>query len=151
MEREKIPRRVETEEQARSIQPPYTGPFYARRTHDPTWCCASVPDGGRSVSFRQCGRKPKHWYGELGYCNQHDPNFVLDERDRREREYRAKRDRYQAHLENTVRRRQFLDACEVAVREIAKGHNDPMTLCRALLQKYKENGNGNGTDSNDGG
>lgn len=38
--------------------------------YDPARCAAVVPEGGRSVLFRQCGRKPG--FGPDGiFCKQH--------------------------------------------------------------------------------
>lgn len=64
---------------------PYTG---SDRPFNPERCKASVPFGGRSVSFHQCRRKP--W--KDGWCKQHHPD--------NEAKRRAERDlRYQRETE----------------------------------------------------
>lgn len=135
MKRETI-RRVETEEQAREVQRPHVS-HWSKHPHLPKYCCAAVHDGGRSVGFHQCGRKPKHWYGSLGYCNQHDPNAVLERREKNEAEYRLKMDAYVAGIEAKTRARLLGEACIDAVQKIAAGHNDPRGLCLELLRQHK--------------
>lgn len=67
---------------------------------DPERCSASVPFGGRAVSFYQCSRKPKVWRGGKGYCGTHDPVAVAAKRqaanDARKAEERREEDALKA-------------------------------------------------------
>lgn len=65
---------------------PYTG---SDRPFNPERCKASVPFGGRSVSFHQCRRKP--W--KDGWCKQHHPDNEAKRREER-REQRETRDQH---------------------------------------------------------
>lgn len=126
--------RVTTEEQARQVSFPYNGWAGDPRPFDPRWCCASVHRGRGAPG--QCVRKPKHWYGKYGYCDQHDPNRMLDVQDQRDAEYKRKQAEINARIDAKAREREYHEACAAAVRNIAKGHNDPMLLCRAIMRKY---------------
>lgn len=126
-----------TEDEARAVQRPHTNRWTDGK-HDAAYCCASVPDGGMSVSFHQCRRRPKFWHGSLGYCRQHDPVAVNQKRQdaqaKWERDRAAERDRREA----TKRRYEFLAACAGAVRKIADGHNDPRGLCADIIAEYRD-------------
>jgi len=53
---------------------------------NPDRCKASVPYGGRSVSFHQCQRAP--WKDE--WCKQHHPDTEAERRKQSEEEYQRK-------------------------------------------------------------
>lgn len=125
-------RKIETEEQARAAAPPFKN-RWSNDGPSPEFCCASVHNGGRSVSFHQCTRKPKNWYGTLGYCDTHDPNKFRERRDKKQAEWQAKWNYSNRLHEFESRQRKFKDACVQAVRQIAAGHNDPRSLCSELL------------------
>ena len=38
---------------------------------DAHYCAAAVHEGGQSVTFRQCGRRPTLRIGGYGWCTQH--------------------------------------------------------------------------------
>jgi hypothetical protein len=48
--------------------------------YNPTQCAEEVPDGGRSVLFHQCYRKPGYGPDEL-YCKQHAKLFSGNEKE----------------------------------------------------------------------
>ena len=54
---------------------------------NPDRCKASVPYGGRSVSFHQCQRAP--W--KDGWCKQHHPDTEAERRKQSEERYQQKR------------------------------------------------------------
>lgn len=83
--------------------------------------------------FHQCTRKPKYWYGTLGYCNTHDPNKFRERRDKKQAEWHAQWNYSNRLAEFESQQRKFKDDCLDAVRQIAAGHNDPRTLCSELL------------------
>lgn len=127
-----------TEEEARKIQRPWTGRNVAR-VHDPKFCCASVVPKGDNYGWLhqyQCTKKPTHWHGSLGYCGTHDPVAVNKRRDAANARYEAEVRARQAES----KRRALKDACLDAVKQIAAGHNDPMTLCREVLAGGSSNG-----------
>lgn len=99
------------------------------QTIDTNRCKAAVHDGGRSVSFHQCTRKP--WRD--GWCKQHHPDTEAtrdkERRARWEMESRARRREAQIN----AARREALDA----IKQIAAGHNDPRGLAVELLGKYE--------------
>lgn len=90
---------------------------------DYTRCCADVwPPPGHISS--QCSRKRGH--GPDGaYCKQHDPAEVK----RRQEEASARYERDMARRRLGFDGRRFRDA----LRQIAKGHNDPRALAVEVL------------------
>lgn len=96
------------------------------------YCCASVPDGGRSVTSHQCGNKIVNMYGELGYCRRHDPVREMRRREARDRAFEAE--------QKAKARARRIDAFRIeagnVVTAIAKGHNDPVTLARDVFEAY---------------
>lgn len=46
-------------------------PLWPHERVDLNCCRASVPDGGRSVTFHQCPRKPTEAIEGYGFCRQH--------------------------------------------------------------------------------
>lgn len=58
---------------------------------NPERCAENVPEGGRSVGFHQCSRKPGHGPDGL-YCKLHDP-------DRRKAKYEAEEAKRRAERE----------------------------------------------------
>lgn len=121
-----------TEDEARKVVHPHMDHLW-KRPHDPMYCCASVHNGGGSVTFRQCSRTPKVWHGSLGYCTQHDPVKVLEGRQARDREWASSQAMKKAEAQRADDLRRFREACADAVRKIAEGHNDPRALCQELL------------------
>lgn len=109
------------------------------RDHEPSpkYCAAAVPDGGRSVSFHQCGHKPKVKRTvkgkEYGFCAIHDPVVV----DRRRKERHVKYDAASAARTAAWARADQLDkaknAALAALELIRDGHNDPRSLARETL------------------
>ena len=59
------------------------------RPFRPEQCKASVPFGGRSVSFHQCRRKP--W--KDGWCKQHHPDTEAERRAERAVRWQQRRER----------------------------------------------------------
>lgn len=123
---------IGTEEWARDAQRPHVTHF-TNKPHDPKRCCASVPDGGRHVTFHQCSRKPKVFYGALGYCTSHDPVAVAEKRRAQKAAWKAEWEAKAAAIADAKKRREFEAACIAAIREIAAGHNDPRSLASGVL------------------
>jgi len=126
-----------TEEWARERERPFVHHWH-KTPHNPEYCCASVPEGGRSVLFHQCRRAPKVWYGSLGYCSQHDP-VAADAR------HEAKKAQWAADEQSRTNRRAteahaaaFGKAAVAALKEIAAGHNDPRSLAQSVLREHGE-------------
>lgn len=129
--------RITTEEEARKVSRPHKQDF-TRAPHNPDFCCASIHDEGRSVGFHQCRNRPKYWYGALGYCGIHDPNRVKARREASDAKVRRELEESAERVRRADRKRRFLEECEAAVRFIAKGHNDPRSLCKDILERYPE-------------
>lgn len=93
---------------------------------DKSRCRAAVPEEGRGVGFRQCSRKPAN--GER-YCKHHTPEAIQARRD-------ANSKRWQERAEQEKRRNMRWHGAPfiAALREIAKGHNDPRSLAHEVLQ-----------------
>lgn len=126
---------VGSEEWARSIERPYTAAIF-RTPHSPTNCCAAVY--GERVQPWQCSRKPAVWYGDLGYCKQHDPAATLRRREERNARYKAESDREMRKWEEQKRLRDLNAAALAAIKEIARGHNDAQALARSVLAENGE-------------
>jgi hypothetical protein len=96
---------------------------------DLTCCVVSVHDGSRGSVGRQCNRKRGHGPDGL-YCKQHDPAAVAA---RNAEVCRAREERW----ERQMRPHRMREAYEKALRDIANGHNDPMTLAKQVLEEFK--------------
>lgn len=113
---------------------------YAHAKPDPKYCAAAVHKGGRSVGFHQCNRKPvihREIEGKkYGFCKQHDPVLVAAKdkarREKWDREWAEK----QAKWDRQEQTAKALQACKKAIEQIAKGHNDPMTLAKETLKQF---------------
>lgn len=129
---------ITTEEDARIVQYPWSGRYGREIPHNTKYCCASVPDGGRSMGFHQCGNAPKHFYGSLGYCTKHDPNYIIQKKLAWEADYEAKLAAERAKRNLQALKAEFTQQCIEAVRTIAAGHNDARGLCQNLLYMFKD-------------
>lgn len=102
----------------------------AGRKPDYERCCEEVsPSGVSSLTmFRQCNRK-RGFGPDKAYCKQHDPEARKARQAERDRKYYAKanQDRYKWHGP------EFFDVLE----KIANGHNDPMTIAKEIIEKFK--------------
>jgi hypothetical protein len=78
-----------TEDEAARVSPPISGWRGGAFRHNPDRCCASVWHG-RGLFPTQCSREPKHTYGKLRYCGQHDPVAVLRRRAESDRKMHEK-------------------------------------------------------------
>jgi len=106
-------------------------------------CRASVQDrGGGSfawINTSQCTRPGKVERHGLLWCGQHDPDAIrkrLDEAAERRKaawESHARQQREEARIAT------LKDAALMAIRSIAKGHNCPFELARAILKDNGEN------------
>ena len=96
------------------------GPPHRAAKPDFTRCCAALyPDGWGSV---QCSRRKV--VGD--YCRTHDPEAV------------AARDRAkERRIELEYNKRRLAWQSVEAIRQIAAGHNDPMTLARSILAEFE--------------
>lgn len=125
----------------------HTGRYGGQGEPSSKYCAASVPDGGRSVSFHQCGHKPKIKrlvkVGDrapkvYGFCSLHDPVVVEEKRKEKsvkfEREWAAKT----ASWERQERVDAATKACVDAIKRIAAGHDDPASLARECVAMFPE-------------
>lgn len=118
----------------------WNGRYGVKQKPNPNYCAESVPEGGRSVSFHQCYRKPSvHREVEgktYGFCKQHDPVAVAvrnkAQRERWEREYQEK----QASWTRQDQTCKALDACKETIEKIAAGHNNPRALAAEALALF---------------
>lgn len=107
------------------------GVSWARQLPDYTRC-ANETDGNimRGEHPHQCSRK--NGYGPHGaYCRQHDPVAAKAKRDARTAKWDAK-------WAAEKRKREFISACQDAVRQIAEGHSDPRGLCKSIIAALKQ-------------
>ena len=126
--REREPIDFGTEEWARRTVPPHVSDIY-RVPHDPNWCCASVL--GDWFGSHQCRRKPRVFYGELGYCGQHDPAVTVQR-------IAAKVSANAAKYAEQDRQCNLKADALSALKQIAAGHNDPRALAIEVLAKHGE-------------
>jgi hypothetical protein len=105
------------------------GPSFRCRKPDYARCAASVADGGRMVTSSQCRRKNGHG-SEGAWCKQHDPQAIAA---KRKSELAARKKAW----DNASRKAAFIAESQDAIRAIAEGHNDPMTLAREILARYE--------------
>ena len=105
------------------------GPSFRCRKPDYARCAESVADGGRMVTSSQCSRKNGHG-PEGAWCKQHDPQALAAKRAARDAAWIRELD--QKHRESA-----FTAESRKAIRAIAEGHNDPMTLAREILARYE--------------
>jgi hypothetical protein len=105
------------------------GPSFRCRKPDYARCAASVADGGRMVTSIQCSRKNGHG-PEGAWCKQHDPQAIAA---KRKSELAARKKAW----DNASRKAAFIAEAQDAIRAIAEGHNDPMTLAREILARYE--------------
>lgn len=108
-------------------------------------CNAAVHDGF-GVGHHRCGRKAKVtrdvlWHGKphrLEYCGIHDPVKVAERRAKLNRiadeKYQARRAKWAAETRIKTLGPVAIDA----LKEIARGHNDPRTLAMDILRDHKE-------------
>lgn len=103
-------------------------------------CRCAVPDEGRWPTYHQCNRKAKvtrtvKLHGEIvevEYCGQHDPVAVAEKDAARKAKYDAQ---WAAREAKWARQRAGEAALDI-VRQVAKGHNDPRTICLDFLTKH---------------
>jgi len=105
------------------------GPSFRSRTPDYARCAESVSDGGRMVTSSQCSRKNGH--GPYGaFCKQHDPHALAAKRVARDAAWKREWDQKAREAAFTVESKR-------AIRAIAEGCNDPVTLAREILARYE--------------
>ena len=120
---------TEYSDEFKAQYPKSYGPFFRCRTPDYARCAKSVHDGGRTVTSSQCRRKNGHG-PEGAWCKQHDPHAVAAKRVAMEAAWRQEWDA-------KARESAFTAESKKAIRAIADGHNDPMTLAREILARYE--------------
>lgn len=96
---------------------------------DPSRCCESVADEGRSPLFHQF-HSPRGHGPEEAYCKVHDPVAVKVRQDK-------SAERYNARLERDYIN-SFTKLLEEALKKIAAGHNDARGLAVETLEKYED-------------
>jgi hypothetical protein len=111
---------------------------------NPERCRASVPDGGTSVGFHQCLRKPIVFRvneddGEsYGWCRLHDPLTVEERRKLRrinlETQWAAER----KAIEREQRERRALYACKKALERIVRGHKITRASASNILGMFPD-------------
>ena len=121
-----------TEEEARQLQTPYTkGREMYARDPDPQCCRAQI---FRRVGhyFTQCDRKPKVFYGSLGYCGIHDPQKILDKQDRWSRESArlTARNKYESAM------REWVQKCVELVERSLELERMVATEATAIMYDY---------------
>jgi hypothetical protein len=110
------------------FRPEYGHDGYCKRP-DFARCADSVYSGSVWRGSKQCSRKNGH--GPDGaFCKQHDPVALAAKRV--EEDAAWKRELDQKHRESA-----FIAESKDAIRAIAEGHNDPMTLAREILARYE--------------
>ena len=102
---------------------------YGRDRPDFARCAATVGSGSVWHGSKQCSRKNGH--GPDGaFCKQHDPQAIAAKRNS---ELAARKKAWA----NASRKAAFIAEAQDAIRAIAEGHNDPMTLAREILARYE--------------
>jgi hypothetical protein len=92
-------------------------------------CADTVSSGSIWHGSKQCSRKNGH--GPDGaFCKQHDPQALAAKRVARDAAWRREWDQ-------KARKSAFTSESKNAIRAIAEGHNDPMTLAREILARYE--------------
>tara|TARA_R110000744_G_scaffold203992_1_gene322864 strand:- start:132 stop:500 length:369 start_codon:yes stop_codon:yes gene_type:complete len=105
---------------------------YGRRNQslpDYERCAEAVSSGDGWLGSHQCSRKAKH--GPHGaWCKQHDPEAVKAKREARDVKWKAE---WKASSANN----KFKIDCQVAIRSIAAGHNDPRGLAQEIIDELE--------------
>lgn len=96
---------------------------------DPIRCVEVVWSGFQRF---QCSRNRGHGPDGL-YCKQHNPIAVKAKADARKAAWEAKWAQKTATWADEERRKKFAGAAEIALRQIAAGHNDPRSLATETL------------------
>ena len=92
-------------------------------------CADRVYSSDAWSGTKQCSRKNGH--GPDGaFCKQHDPVALAAKRVARDAAWRREWDQ-------KARESAFTAESKAAIRAIAEGHNDPMTLAREILARYE--------------
>jgi hypothetical protein len=112
------------------------GPSFRCRKPDYARCAASVADGGRMVTSSQCRRKNGHG-PEGAWCKQHDPQASAAKKQASAAKKAARHAAWKRELDQKARDVEFASESKNAIRAIAEGHNDPMTLAREILARYE--------------
>lgn len=129
---------VGSEEWARKKEHPHI-PRWGNGKHDPNKCCAGTAPRDGSWFGGQCNRKPKIFYGSLGYCGQHDPAATQKRREQRDAAWRAEWAEKNRRSEARHAHAKMLERCHEAIKQIAAGHNDPRTLANEVLASGEAN------------
>ena len=95
-----------------------------------TRCAASVHNE-TGVGFHQCERRGKIERDGNLWCKQHDPEAEKARRQKWNEKYEAERAAQKLKWDHQA---WVKEAVEVA-RQIAQGHNDPMTLAREYIAR----------------
>ncbi len=96
------------------------------RKFDPACCKAGFWSNERWSRYSQCSRKPVI----DGWCKQHSP----EAEEARERQRKERADAEQRKWDRAFSRPRDY---ETALQQIADGHNDPRTLAREALEKWR--------------
>jgi hypothetical protein len=96
-------------------------------------CCETVrgEKTGWRYSYHACSRRATFERNGKWYCGTHDPEKIAAKSKMRESKWKADFAAERA-------RRAFVSACESAIRAIASGYNDPVTLAREVIAKEFE-------------
>lgn len=130
---------------------PRSGPIWTPHASAKDWTpppgtCSAAARGKRFHPVR-CGRVAKvkrrvldHAGNvlEVEYCGTHDPVKVREKNEAREKAWQAKWDAREASRREADRRLSLRNECLEAIKEIARGHNDPRSLALEILQKHSE-------------
>ncbi len=112
------------------------GAKYFISGHDPDLCAGAVYGGWR---HHQCQRNnPKYEHRGVLFCGTHYPPKVhernLARQAKSDREYAERRRRREA----SERRERLRDKAVEALRDIARGNNDPRGLAEMILTEYDD-------------
>jgi len=127
------------------------GHIYSPRFRSSHWlpcagtCCHAVHDDF-GVGFHQCSHKAKvkrtvKWHGkaiEAEYCATHDPVKVKERRDARDAKWRAEWEAKNKAIAESRRKQNLQIEALEAIKQIAKGHNDPRSLALEVLASHGE-------------
>lgn len=101
------------------------------KPYDPRWCAAAVY--GDRAGSHQCGRAPKLEYGGHKWCAQHHPPAIAERQRKRNEKWRREAAESDAKYKRAEDARRQRDAALEAIKKIAGGHNDPVSLAREVL------------------
>jgi hypothetical protein len=99
-------------------------------------CAERVYGGDAWSGAKQCSRKNGH--GPDGaFCKQHDPEALAAKRVALAAKRAARDAAWKQEWDKKRQESAFAAESKDAIRAIAEGHNDPMTLAREILARYE--------------